>query len=149
MESFPMVRKILITALISASVLGPQWCCCSIGVVIQGAAGFTESAALAPASQACVCCAACTEAFRTSTAEDSPERDGHSCPCREHRKQAMASALCPLVNADAAAWWGIAIGPAPLAFESVAATPLGIAPSGRPASLSGRALLRAYGILRC
>jgi len=144
-----MLRRILITALISASVLGQQWCCCSIGAVIQGAAGFAESAALAPAPQACACCAACTEASRTSTAEDSPERDGHSCPCREHRKQAVANASCPLVKADAAGWWGIAIEPAPLAFESVAATPLGIAPSGRPASLSGRALLRAYGILRC
>ena len=144
-----MVRRFLITALISASVLGPQWCCCRIGAVIHGAAGFAESAALAPASQACACCAACIKASRTSTSEDSPERDGHSCPCREHRKQAVANASYPLVDADAAAWWGIAIGLAPLAFESVAATPLGIAPSGRPASLSGRALLRAYGILRC
>ena len=148
-----MVRRLLITALISASVLGPQWCCCSIGAVIQGAAGLAESAAAAPASQACTCCAACTEASRKAAAEDSAGRDGHSCPCREHRKQAVANASSPLVAADsqghAAAWWGIAIGPAHLAVESAAVTPRGIAPPARPASLSGRALLRAYGILRC
>ncbi len=148
-----MVRRVLITALISASVLGPQWCCCSIGAVIRGAAGPAESAAAAPAPQACECCTACTEASRIPAEKDSPERDGHSCPCREHRKQVVANASCPLVAADsqghAAAWGGIAIGFAPLAVESAAVTLLGIAPSGRPASLSGRALLRAYGIMRC
>ena len=146
-----MVRRLLVTAIISASVLGPQWCCCSIGAVIQGAAGLAVSAA--PASQACTCCAACNEATRKAAAEDSADRDGHSCPCREHRKQAVADASSPPVAADpqghAVAWSGIAIGPALLAVESAAATPLGIAPSHRPASLSGRALLRAYGILRC
>lgn len=148
-----MVRRLLLTAIITASVLGPQWCCCSIGAVIQGAAGLVGSPALTPAPQACTCCAACTEASRKAAADDSPDRDGHSCPCREHRKQVVTGASYPLAAVDsqgsAAAWCGIAIGAAPLAVENDVVAPSGIALSGRPASLWGRALLRAYGILRC
>ena len=148
-----MFHRLITAAIITAVVLGPQWCCCTVGGAVRWAARFAEAVAVGSEPVACTCCAACVEASRADASDDASDRGSHSCPCRDIQQRAFvvgtavpAAAAAPELPVE---WADIASGGSPSVAGSTAAAPWPIAQADQPPPLSGRALLRAYGILNC
>jgi hypothetical protein len=143
-------RHLLVLVTCVALVFGPQCCCC---VLAGGAATQPDDGG------GCRCCAAPDGAVCVATAADPapdpvPHEGDRPCRCREHGKPAAAAGKVSQTpsGAPGTATWSVWI----LALEAAVPALAGgvvIAPDCRPAAgdpppRSGRAVLRACGILR-
>jgi hypothetical protein len=149
-----MFRRVCILGLACAMAIAPQWCCCSLGTVmhrstdggmtIRGSTNHGSAVAAAP----CCCC----ESTRAAAPLGEHDGDG-TCPCRgKPRPWAQAAGDTAHVSFDTDSPWrdaGWLVAPL-LPSEPIALIDSEHPPAAlRPHRLAGRALLRAYCLLRC
>lgn len=148
------LRHLLVLVTCLALLVGPQWCCCAV-------AGDAGGPAAASDGSACCCCAASAEAAGMTDATGTvspavpPARHDSDRPCR-CRESIQSAALAghafqaPSGACEAASWgpWDAALAASLPALEN-AVVPAACQPAaGEPPPRSGRAILRACGILR-
>lgn len=147
-----MFRSFITAVVAIGSLLGPQWCCCSVGGSIERLMGCVHAETLARDS-AIPGCPFCAASGAPGDSADSAPAEGHSCPCRERKQPSLAglpggpstvdvAAGVPAWQDDGGCTWVVrcaVVG---------SASPRGLCFERRPA-LFGRALLRACGVMRC
>lgn len=144
-----VIRPFLIAVLVLASLLGPQWCCCGVGGTLAWLAGHGHDAPDVEVA-VCACCADCTAG---ESAGDPASDEGPSCPCRERNRPSLTGAPVVPATLEASerqpAWPQGGVGLAPVVLVGGFRSSPPRSGYDRPAALSGRALLRACGVLRC
>jgi hypothetical protein len=148
------LRHLLVLVTCLALLVGPQCCCCTLAGGVGGAAAESDGGA-------CCCCAASADAAGSADADAAAHRDaapgGHDsdrpCRCRDSMQPAALAGhafQAPSGACEAASWgpWDAALAASLPALEG-AVVPAACQPAAdEPPPRSGRALLRACGILR-
>lgn len=137
-------RHLIVLVICVALVVGQQCCCC----VLAGGASTQRD------DGCCCCCAAAADPLSTADAAPVPHQDDRPCRCRDRGWSTAAAnqASQSPSGAPITATWGVWIAALAATVPDLAGGVV-IAPDCRPAAgepppRSGRALLRAYGILR-
>lgn len=148
------LRHLLVLVTCLALLVGPQCCCCTLAGDAGGAAAERDGGG-------CCCCAASADAAGSLDADGAAHRDaapgGHDsdrpCRCRESIQSAALAGQAfqaPTGACEAAPSgpWDAALSASLAALEG-AVVPAACQPAaGEPPPRSGRAILRACGILR-
>lgn len=140
-----MIRKLITTLLLIATVAGPQWCCCTMRQ-------WLAKSSLVASDTAVVLPACCTRSPARGSEKQLPGKP--SCPCKQRTRDIVQSAPASDVVQDlrkSAERIGELLF-LDASFSEVLSDPClpsRFADGCFPAPLGGRELLRAYQIMRC